>query len=220
MKPTRILLADDHALLLAGLVKLLAPDFEIVGSVTDGRALVEATERLKPDIVLLDIGMPLLNGLEAARQIHKSFPEAKLIFLTMHADAAYVTAGFAAGAKGYVLKTSAESELRQAILSVAKGQLYVSPLIGEDVRTAVLMPSAKGTSLEPELTARQREVLQLIAEGRPAKEIAALLKISVKTAEYHKYRIMEKLGARSTAELTRCALRLGIIPGEDVIPSP
>ncbi|MBZ5496135.1 MAG: response regulator transcription factor [Acidobacteriia bacterium] len=215
MTRTSILLADDHTLVLEGLKKLLAPEFELVGMVKDGRALLAAAGKLMPDVVLLDISMPLLNGLEAARQLKKMLPDVQIVFLTMHSEKVYVTEAFRAGASGYLLKSSAASELVFAIREVVKGRFYVTPLVAKDVLCTLLdqprrpHPAARPGSAE-NLTSRQREVLQLVAEGCANKEIAEIMKISIKTVEFHKSAIMQKLGLHGTAELTKYALKHGI----------
>lgn len=210
MKRPRILLGDDHAIILDGLRRILEPHFDIVGAAEDGRALVAAAEKLRPDIVVADISMPLLNGIEAARQIRKAQPQTKVIFLTMHPDATYATEAFRAGASGYVLKNSAASELVNAIQEVLKGRTYLTPLVAKDaIATWVQAPGPEMPSAS--LTSRQREILQLVAEGRSAKEIASILHISPRTVEFHKYRTMEVLGLRSTAELTQYAIKHGIV---------
>src|SRR5882724_3169102 len=196
----RILLADDHALVAAGLCKLLETDFDLIGAVGDGRALVAAAKKESPDVILLDISMPLLNGVEAARQLRVALPAAKLIFVTVHSDSPYVVEAFRAGASGYLLKRSAASELVTAIREVLLGNLYVTPLIGKSALEGILKVAERRGPL---LSARQREVLQLVAEGHSAKEIAVVLKISPKTVEFHKSWIMKKLDLHSTAELTR-----------------
>ncbi|MCP9469983.1 MAG: response regulator transcription factor [Nitrospira sp.] len=214
MTRPRILIADDHSIVLAGLMKLVEGEGQVVGAVEDGRMLVTEAQTLRPDIILLDISMPLLNGLDAARQLKKLVPESKLIFLTMHATPTYAAEAFKAGASAYLLKRSAASELRQAIQAVMRGQHYLTPLITKDVLAAVLH-SAPGESVPHRpptaLTPRQREVLQLVAEGKSAKAIASILNISVKTVEFHKARIMEDLGLHSTADLTRYAIAEGLI---------
>ncbi len=213
MTRPRVLMADDHSLVLAGLRKLVEAEGEVVGSVEDGRALVEAAQQLRPDIVLLDISMPLLNGLDAARQLTKLVPESKLIFLTMHATPTYATEAFKAGASAYLIKRSAASELKQAIQAVMRGQHYMTPLITKDVLAATLHPPEGQTRRRPvaTLTPRQREVLQLIAEGRGTKAIATILNISIKTVEFHKCRIMDELDLHSTAELTKYAITEGLV---------
>jgi DNA-binding NarL/FixJ family response regulator len=206
-KRARILLADDHALVSAGISKLLENDFDLIGTVADGRALVAAVRERQPDVILLDISMPVLNGLEAARQIRKDSPTAKLIFVTVHSDTPYVIEAFRAGASGYVLKRSAAAELLTAVHQVLDNNVYLTPLIrGAAVEDFLKAPSEQG----PILSKRQREVLQLVAEGHSAKEIAKSLKISSKTVEFHKGLIMKKLDLHSTAELTRYAIENGI----------
>ena len=210
MKRPRVLLADDHTVIVDGLRSILEPEFEIVGAVADGRALLAAAETLRPDVIISDISMPLLNGLEAARQIKKSDPHAKIIFLTVHPDVTFAQEALQAGASGYLLKNSPATELTRAIQEVLKGRVYLSPLITKDV-----LQSYIGATQEPEklpaLTPREREVLQLVAEGRTHKEVATILNISVKTAQSHRYSIMEKLGLRTTAELTQYAIKHGLI---------
>jgi DNA-binding NarL/FixJ family response regulator len=210
MKRPRVLLADDHTLVLDGLRKILDPDCEVVGAVEDGRSLVAAAARLKPDIILLDISMPLLNGVEAARRLRAAAPDAKVIFVTMHADATYVAGAFRAGASGYVLKRCASVELLKAINQVLDGRAYVTPLIRKNIPDNLPgwpLESGEGSG---ELTARQREVVQLVAEGHSVKEIASILRISGKTVAFHKTNVMRRLGLRSTAELTKYALEHGI----------
>ena len=213
MKRPRILMADDHAIVLAGLRKLVETEGEVVGMVEDGRSLVDAARQLRPDIVLLDISMPLLNGLDAARQISKLVPECKLIFLTMHATPTYATEAFKAGASGYLIKRSAAVELKQAIQAVMRGQHYMTPLITKDVLAATLQSpeDQPNKPLVTTLTQRQREVLQLVAEGKGTKTIASILNISVKTVEFHKFRIMSELDLHSTAELIKYAIAEGLV---------
>ena len=213
MKKPRVLMADDHSLILAGLRKLVESECDVVGTVEDGRALVEAAQKLRPDLILLDISMPLLNGLEAARQLRTLVPDSKLIFLTMHASPTYATEAFQVGACGYLLKRSAASELSLAIKSVLQGQHYLTPLLTKDVLDSVLKPStgARGKkAASAALTSRQREVLQLVAEGHGTKEIATILNVSVKTVEFHKSRIMQHLDIHTTADLTKYAITHGI----------
>ncbi len=206
MSRPRLLLADDHALVIEGLKKLLEPEFDVVGTVEDGHSLVHHVRDLLPDVVLLDISMPLLNGLEAARQALKAAPRAKIVFVTMHSELAYVTEAMRAGGSGYILKRSAASELVTAIWTVLRGGVYITPLIPQppdgDSISAALESDAAGSVL----TTRQREVLQLVAEGKSTKEAAAVLDISIKTVEFHKTAIMRKLGIHSIAELTRYAI--------------
>ncbi len=202
----RLLLADDHVLVVAGMQKLLESEFELAGAVHDGHSLIAAVEQTAPDLVLLDISMPLLNGLDAARTIKRTKPSVKLLFVTMQADAAYVREAFRAGASGYLLKHEAASELPTAIREVLRGNYYVSPMILSNFPNVLTTPTTNPGELFGGLTRRQREVLQLIAEGKQAKEVAAILKISTKTVEFHKAAIMQELGVRTTAELVRYAL--------------
>lgn len=213
MTRPRILLADDHSLVLAGLRKLVEAEGEVVATVEDGRALVEEAQKLRPDVILLDISMPLLNGLDAARQLTKLVPESKLVFLTMHATPTYATEAFKAGASAYLIKRSAASELKQAIQAVMRGQHYLTPQITKDVLAATLHQPEGLMRQQPmsTLTPRQREVLQLVAEGKNAKTIASILHISVKTVEFHKARIMDLLDLHSTADLTRYAVAEGLV---------
>jgi DNA-binding NarL/FixJ family response regulator len=210
MRP-RLLIADDHTLLLDGLRVMLEPEFELAGVVGDGHALLAAAAKLKPDLILLDIAMPVLNGIDAARQLRKIVPLSKLIFLTMHGDPDYVTEAFRIGASGYLLKRAAASELITAIHEVLKGHRYVSPLVGADRQELMRAASQPGSSFSDRLTVRQREVLQLVAEGRTRKEIAAILKISVKTVEFHKARLSRGFHLRTTADFTKYAIEHGLI---------
>jgi len=213
MKKPRILLADDHTLFVEALHNVLEPEFELVGEVGDGRALLEAAPRLLPDVILLDLSMPLLNGIDAAYQLRRLVPEAKLLFLSMHGDATYVTEAFRAGAAGYVLKRSTATELLQAIRAILRGHLYVSPMLAKDVLDPVLTGKQPLSSAQAQLTLRQREVLQLVAEGRSLKEIASILCVSVKTVEFHKTRIVKQLNLRTTADLTKYAITHGLVSG-------
>ena len=210
-KRARLLLADDHQLMVDGLHKLLEPEYTVVESVSDGRAAVAAFERHKPDLLLLDIGMPLLNGIEAARQVRQLTPDARILFLTMQTDRIYVEEAMRVGACGYLLKQSAARELVEAIRTVLAGGTYISPSIVQRLGPEV-MDRLRDSSRDSgqQLTPRQREVLQLIAEGKAMKEMADILGISVRTVEFHKNGIMEQLGLRTTAELTRYAIDQGI----------
>lgn len=210
MKKPSVLMADDQSMILAGLRKLVEADYDVVGTVEDGRALVEAAQKLRPDLILLDISMPLLNGLEAARQLRTLVPDSKIIFLTMHASPAYATEAFQAGAAGYLLKHSAADELSQAIKSVLQGRHYLTPLLTKEVMDSVLSPSTGERGTATALTPRQREVLQLVAEGHGTKEIATILSLSVKTVEFHKARLMQQLNLHSVANLTKYAITEGI----------
>ncbi len=211
MKKPRVLLADDHKIVIEGLKNLLEGEFEIVGSVEDGRALVEQASTLYPDVIVADISMPQLNGIEAARQIKKIDKNIKIVFLTMHQDATYAANAFEAGASGFVLKHSASSELIRAIHEAIKGRTYVTPLIAGDLIHTYQEGGSPEKNLFKKISPRQREVLQLLAEGKIAKEIASILNISTRTVEFHKYRMMEQLNIKTSAELVRYAIKHGII---------
>ena len=205
------MLADDHPLIMGGIRRILGPEVELVGTAKDGRELVDAALRLQPDIAIVDIGMPVLNGIDAAREIGRELPGTRVVFLTMHDERVYVVEAMKTGARGYLLKSSAEEELPVAIREVMAGRRYISPLIPRATLEAA-KPGQRAENVRgAELSPRQRQVLQLIAEGRTAKEIAGILHLSVKTAEFHKYNIMRKLGLHSTAELTKYAMRNGLI---------
>lgn len=208
----RVLIADDHVLVAEGIQKLLEPEFELVGIVADGRSLITAAAKLQPDIAVVDISLPLLNGLDASQQIKKTNPNIKIIILTMHSEPNFVTQAFRVGASGYVLKQSVGSELVQAIREVMKGRTFVSPMVTQSlVDQAVNPPSAsEPNGFAQSLSSRQREVLQLVAEGKATKEIASILNVSIKTVEFHKTRIMKELRLRSAAELTKYAISAGL----------
>ena len=214
MKRPRIVLADDHTLVLEGLCKILEDECDVVGTAEDGRKLLNMVQERNPDVVVLDISMPQLNGLDAARQLHKLWPACKVIFLTMHADPTYAKEAFQVGASGYLLKRSAATELILAIHAVLKDQFYVTPAIAKEV----LLPLCGGPEQTPEnktpLTPRQREVLQLVAEGKAVKEIASILNVSNKTVEFHKTKIMRELNLHSTVELTKYAVAHGMVSAE------
>jgi DNA-binding NarL/FixJ family response regulator len=210
MKRARILLADDHTLMAEALQHLLQTEFEVVETVRDGRALVEAVSRLEPDLVVADIAMPLLNGLDAGDQIRAAMPRVKIVYLTQHRDPRYAAEAMRRHAAGYVLKEAAASDLIAAIRDALDGRRYVSPLIANQIDGGAGLKSAAET-LTRDLTPREREVLQLLAEGKSMKEAAAILHISAKTVEFHKYRVMELLGAKTSAELVRHAIRQGLI---------
>ena len=209
MKGPRVLLADDHTLLLGALEKLLSEECDVVGQVSDGRALVAAAEELKPDVIVLDISMPLLNGVEAARQIKQKLKSVKLVFLTMNEDADLAAEAFRAGASAYLLKRSATSELPLAIREVMQGRSYVTPLATEGLVESLLQPESRKPAHE--LTPRQREVLQLLAEGRSMKEVASVLNLTPRTVAFHKYRMMDELKVKSTAELVQYAVKHHIV---------
>ena len=206
MKRIRLLIADDHVMFAQGLESLLRDEFELLGTAGNGQELVEATLRLQPDVILVDISMPVLNGFDAVRDIRDSGNEAKIIFLTMHDDATLLSEAFRCGASGYILKQAAGEELVNAIREVAQGNNYVSPLV-TNLPAEPLMVHAQKTSITP----RQREVLKLISRGFTMKEIASQLHISTRTAETHKYEMMQTLGVETTADLIRYSLRLGLI---------
>jgi len=208
MSRPRVLLADDHTMFSQGLQSLLEDDFDLVGAVADGEALVEAARRLNPDVIIVDISMPMMNGLDAVRQLKKDGATAKIIFLTMHADDRLLAEAFRCGGSGYVLKQSAGEELITGIGKVLAGQKYVTPLIATEWAED-LTKRVRGTQ-KLTLTPRQREVLQLVIEGCTMKEIATRLGISARTAESHKYEIMEGLGVETTAELIQYAVKLGL----------
>ncbi len=211
MKQARILLADDHTLILEGFRTVLAPIYEIVGEVMDGAALVEAANRLKPDLIILDVAMPLLSGIKAASQIRKTLPKTKLLFVTMHSSPTYLQAALHVGGMGFVLKSSAREEILVAVEKVLKGQVYITPGIGaEGMEDFINVAGARAESAI-HLTPREREVLHSIAEGRSNKEIAYILRLSTKTVAFHRENIRRKLGLRSTAELTKYAIEEGLI---------
>jgi DNA-binding NarL/FixJ family response regulator len=211
MKRPRILLADDHRVVAEGFRKLLEPEFDFVGTAEDGRVLLSAVVELKPDVVLLDISMPHLNGIEAARELRKIAPDVKVVFLTMHANTDYVAEAFRAGASGYVLKHSSGEEVTRAVHEVLEGRSYITPLVTKDVVQTFLDTTTKSGGIEEDLTPRQQEVLRLVAEGRSIKEIASILDISAKTVEFHKSRIMKSIGLHTTAELTQYAIKHGLV---------
>jgi DNA-binding NarL/FixJ family response regulator len=203
----RLVLADDHPILAEGVRRLLEPEFALLEVVSDGRQLVAAARKHRPDAVVADVTMPSLNGIEAARQLRRARVPAKVIFLTQHCDVAYAKQALDAGASAYVLKQSAPAELVTAIRAALQGRTYVTPLIAGEL----LHSYQAGASESPQLSARQREVLQLFAEGHTAKEVAATLGIAVRTAEWHKARIEEALGIHTTAELVQYAIRNGLV---------
>ena len=209
MSRPRVLLADDHALLLDAFAKLLGEECEIVGKVHDGRAVVIAADQLYPDVIVMDISMPLLNGLEAARQLKLKARSSRIVFLTMNEDPDLAAEAFRSGASAYLLKRSAGSELLTAIREVMQGRSYVTSLITEGLVGALLHAEEHGPAAE--LTPRQREVLQLLAEGRSMKEVAGVLNLTPRTVAFHKYRMMEQLGVKSTAELIQYAVRHHIV---------
>jgi DNA-binding NarL/FixJ family response regulator len=207
----RVLLADDHRVVSEGLKRLLADDFELVGMVEDGRALVAAARKLQPDVIVADITMPHLNGIEAMAQLKKDNVHVKVVFLTMHQDPAYARRALEAGAAGFVVKHSAPAELVMAIQAALKGQTFITPALASDVLRQVQHGAQEAGGSAELLTPRQREILRLLAEGRSAKEIAAALSISSRTVEFHKYQMMEAQGLHSNAELIHFAIKHGIV---------
>jgi DNA-binding NarL/FixJ family response regulator len=209
MKGPRVLLADDHALLLGAYETLLSGECQIVGQVSDGRALVAAALELTPDLIVLDISMPLLNGLEAGRQIKRVLPHVKLVFMTMNEDPDLAAEAFRAGASAYLVKRCAASELVAAVQEVLQGRSYVTPLITEGLVESLM--EVEGSTAGSELTPRQREILQLLAEGRSMKEVAAVLDVTPRTVAFHKYRMMSQLKVKTTAELIQYAVKQHIV---------
>jgi len=206
-KPSaRLLIADDHRLVAETCKNTLEPEFEVVGIATDGRTLVREALSLKPDIVLLDIAMPHLNGLDAGEQIKAKLPKIKLVFLTMNAGADVAAEAFRRGASAYVLKQSAAEELQAALRKVARGESYLSPLITRETVTHLLNRS-KGEEEKKEITPRESEILQLLAEGKSMKEAAAILDLKAGTIAFHKYRMMQTLGLKTNAELLEYAIK-------------
>ena len=207
----RLLLADDHAIVVDGLRRLLEPNFELVGTVGDGWALLESAEKLKPDVIVVDVSMPLLNGIEAVRRLKKICPRTKVVILSMHEDVQIAAESLRAGASGYVLKHSAAETLNHAISEVLKGHTFVSPRISKNVMGAVMESSQRKDRKAVQLTPREREVLQLVAEGRTIRGISSILQVAVRTVVFHKSNIMDKLGRRTTADLTQYAITSGLI---------
>lgn len=211
----RVLLADDHTLFAEGIETLLRDEFDLVGRVSDGQALLEAAASLGPDLVLTDVTMPRLNGIDALRELRRVAPRTRVVVVTMHADPYLAAEAVRAGATGYILKHAAGEELLQALREVSAGRAYFTPLIAGDLMSVLTAPADAHARLTP----RQRQVLQLVAEGRTMKQAAALLHLSRRTVEAHKYQIMELLGAHSTAELVQHAIRLGLVAA-DAPPPP
>jgi DNA-binding NarL/FixJ family response regulator len=196
----KVLIADDHAMFAEGVRRLLEKDYDVVGSVVDGRMLLEEAERLRPDVVIADISMPSLNGIDAARQLRAANKRLKIVMLTMHEDVTLASRAFEMGVSGYLLKHSAADELLTALREVLIGRTYITPRIAGDLLQ--VMQTRDGKAQEVQLTGREREVLQLLAEGKSMKEIAAALDLSTRTVEFHKYNLMDKTGLRTTGELT------------------
>jgi len=211
MGKPRLLLADDHTIVLEGLARLLEPDFEVVGKAGDGRAMLEMAARLTPDVIIVDISMPLLSGIEAVRQLKKKDSRSKVIFLSMHADVELAKEALRVGASGYILKNSAAETLGRAIHEVLNDRVYVCPRMAVDVLAEKPQTSRQSGRPTAVLTQREREVLQLVAEGRTIRGIANILDIASRTVVFHKSNLMDKLGFRTTAELTLHALQCGLL---------
>jgi DNA-binding NarL/FixJ family response regulator len=210
MTRPRVLLADDHTMLLDAFQRLLTPTCEVVGAVSDGRSLVEAAPRLKPDVVVLDISMPLLNGMDACRQLQPRLPDTQWVFLTVNEDPDVAVEAFRLGGLGYLLKKSAAAELFLAIQRVMCGQPYITPLLTQGMPLGVFLTRAAKVPTDA-LTPRQREVIQLLAEGRLMKEVADILGVTLRTIAFHKYSIMKQLGVQSSAQLVQYAVHHGLV---------
>jgi DNA-binding NarL/FixJ family response regulator len=211
MKRTTVLLADDHAIVVEGLRRVLEVHFNVVGVVGDGLALVKAAEELRPDLIVVDVSMPLLNGIEATRQIRATNQQTKIVFLSMHPDLVYVSEALQAGASAYVLKSSAGIEIVAAIRVALQGERFVTPSIDRATLEAQIIRDQRSPDGLHCLSARRREVLQLVAEGRSNKEIAEILQISPRTVEFHRYRAMESLGLHTIAELVQYAIKHRVV---------
>ena len=209
MRKPRVLLADDHTLVVEAFIKLLEPEFEVVGTVADGRALLASASQLNPDVIVLDLGMPLLNGMDAGHELKRLLPQAKLIVLTMSEDYDLAAEALRHWASAYLLKKSASSELVRAIREVLKGKTFVTPRVAQRLLEEFVRDPRpdRGKALTP----RQREVLQLLAEGRTMKEVAAILNVATRTVAFHKYRIMEEYGLKTNSDLVRFAIRERIV---------
>ncbi|HET7804269.1 MAG TPA: response regulator transcription factor [Pseudolabrys sp.] len=211
MNRPRVLLADDHRMVTEGLKSLLADDFELVGTVENGHALLAAAKKLRPDVIVADITMPQLNGIDALHQLKKHDPGVKVVFLTMHQDPAYARRALEAGAAGFVVKHAASEELVMAINAALKGKTFITPALAGDVLHDIQHRARQKNETKNAITPRQREILQLLAEGRSAKQIAQALSISARTVEFHKYQMMETHGLHSSAELVHFAIKHGIV---------
>jgi len=211
MSRPRVLLADDHRMVAEGVKRLLEEEFELVAVVDDGRQLVESAGRLRPDVIVADITMPHLNGIEALVVMKRDNPDVRVVFLTMHKDAAYARRALEAGARGYVLKHSAQTELFLAVRAVLDGKTFISPTLAGEVFDDLKTHPTDSSDPVALLTSRQREILQLFAEGCSTKQIASRLDISARTVEYHKYQMMESLKLQSSVELIHFAIKNGIV---------
>ncbi len=210
MKLPRVILADDHTLIAEALHRLIAPQFDVVATVADGRALLDSAASLKPDVVVVDIAMPLLNGLEAGRQLKQKMPGVKLIFLTMNEDPELAMEAMKSGASGYVLKQSAASELLHALQTALQGKSYVTPRIARRMQESFIR-NPQGRKHHESLTPRQKEVVHLLAEGKSMKEAADILRLAPRTVAFHKYRVMQDLGLKTNADLIRFAIKNRIV---------
>lgn len=207
----RVLLADDHQMFAEGLKGLLAEDYELVGVVADGLAMVEAAQRLRPDAIIADIGMPGLNGIEALLRLRGDLPDVRVVFLTMHKELAYARRALGAGALGYVLKHSASNELVAALQAALQGRQFVSPVIATELQRSLNRGDVPAADPVAAITPRQRQILQLLATGQSVKQIAAQLSISARTVEFHKYTMMDAAGVKNTAELIHFGMLHGIV---------
>ena len=209
MRPERIVIADDHTLVLEAFRILLSSEFEVVGTAADGRELIKVVRQVKPDIVVTDINMPHLNGIDACIKLLKLIPALKIIFLTVNDDPDIIAEVIRSGAKGYLLKSSAASELTQAIRAVAAGGTYITPMVADSMINSLV--GGRQRALSDKLTVREREILQLLAEGSTMKKVAKTLSISPRTVAFHKYRIMETLGVDNSAQLITFAVKSGLV---------
>jgi len=212
MKLPRAILADDHTLVAEALRELVARHFDVVATVADGHALVASATALKPDVIVVDVAMPLLNGLEAFRQLKQKMSGVKFVFLTMNEDPELAVEAMRSGAAGYVLKKSAASELLQAMQLALRGKSYITPQIARGMQESFIR-NPQGNSHPKSLTARQRQVVQLLAEGKSMKEVAVVLRVATRTVAFHKYRIMQNLGLKTSADLIQFAIRSRIVVG-------
>ena len=211
MRRARVLLADDHRVVAEGLKSILAAEFDVAGVVEDGRAMIVAAKALRPDVIVSDITMPDLNGIEALEELKKHDPDVRVIFLTMHRDVVYARRALKAGACGFVLKHAASEELIMAVRAALEGRVFITPLLAAELLDATGRGPQQTTDQLASLTLRQREILRLLADGLSAKQIAAKLNISHRTVEFHKYRMMESLGAKSGSDLIHFAIKHGIV---------
>jgi DNA-binding NarL/FixJ family response regulator len=208
---SRILIADDHTLVAELCKRLLETEFDVVGVVSDGRALVRAARELKPDVIVVDVAMPILNGLDAGRQVKEMLPAVNVVYLTMNPDVEVAAEAFRRGASGYLLKTCAAAEMVVAVREVLRGKSYMSPALSRDTINFLRRQNKELVREDERLTERQREVLQLLAEGKVMKEVGDILHMTTRTVAYHKYRMMEVLGAKSNAELVKYAVKNHIV---------